>query len=79
MARPGGNPALKDYQFQQKYDWDEPCTERMTLRLPPSMKADLKAGLIEDWQEVARRALAAELEKVKKKTKNPDRSQGKSD
>ena len=77
MARPGGNPGLKEYQFEQKYDWDEPCTERMTLRLPPSMKADLKAGLIEDWQEVARQAIAAELKKVK--TKKPDRGQGKSD
>ncbi len=67
MARPGGNPALKDYQFEQKYDWDEPCTEKMTLRMPPSMKKDIKAGLVEDWQEVARKAIAAELEKAKQK------------
>ena len=30
-GRPGGNPDLKKYQFQQKYDWDEPCTERMQI------------------------------------------------
>ena len=63
-GRPGGNPELKKYQFEQKYDWEESCTERMQLRMPPSMKAAIKAGLIEDWQEVARRAIAAELEKV---------------
>ena len=62
-GRPGGNPELEKYQFQQKYDWDEPCTERMTLRMPPSMKAAIKAGLIEDWQEVARRAIASELDR----------------
>ena len=72
MARPGGNPGLKEYQFKQKYDWEESCTERMQLRMPPSMKEAIKAGLIGDWQEVARQALAAELEK---KIKNPDSSQ----
>jgi hypothetical protein len=79
MARPGGNPALKEYQFEQKYDWDEPCTEKMTLRMPPSMKAELKAGLLSDWQELARQAIAAELEKVKKEKeahKKTSRSQG---
>jgi hypothetical protein len=67
--RPGGNPELKKYQFKQKYDWDEPCNEKMTIRLPSSLKQAIKAGLIEDWQEVARRAIAAELEKEKKKQK----------
>ena len=63
-GRPGGNPDLEKYQFKQKHDWDEPCTERMQIRMPASMKAAIKAGLIKEWQEVARRALAAELEKV---------------
>ena len=63
-GRPGGNPDLVKYQFKQKYDWSEPCKEKMTLRLPSSMKAAIKAGLIEDWQEVARKAIAAELEKA---------------
>jgi hypothetical protein len=63
-GRPGGNPELEKYQFQQKYDWDEPCTEKMTLRMPQGMKAAIKAGLIEDWQEVARRAIASEIEKA---------------
>jgi hypothetical protein len=65
-GRPGGNPELQDYKFEQKYDWDEPCSEKITLRLPPSMKADIKAGLLKDWQEVARQAIAAELKKAKK-------------
>lgn len=65
-GRPGGNPELEKYQFQQKYDWPEPCDQKMTLRMPASMKAAIKAGLIEDWQEVARLAIAAELDK-----KNP--------
>jgi hypothetical protein len=63
-GRPGGNPELEKYQFQQKYDWDEPCTERMQLRMPPSMKAAIKEGLIEDWQEIARLAIASEIEKA---------------
>jgi hypothetical protein len=74
-GRPGGNPQLEKYQFEQKYDWDEPCSDKMTIRMPPSMKAAIKAGEIEDWQEVCRKAIAAELNK----TKNPDRSQSKSD
>lgn len=65
-GRPGGNPELEKYQFEQKYDWEESCTERMQLRMPPSMKAAIKAGKIKDWQEVARQALAAELSKAEK-------------
>lgn len=66
-GRPGGNPDFKKYQFQQKYEWDEPCAEKMTLRMPYSMKKAIKAGLISDWQEVARQAIAAELEKATRK------------
>lgn len=61
-GRPGGNPDLKKYQFQQKYDWDEPCTERMQIRMPPSMKKAIKDGLIKDWQEVCRQAIAEKLQ-----------------
>ncbi len=64
-GRPGGNPALKDYQFEQRYDWDEPCTAQLVLRVPPSMKASLKQ--IKGWQELVRKAIAAELEKAKQK------------
>ncbi len=64
MSRPGGNPELKKYQFQQKYDWDEPCNEKMTLKMPLGMKAAIKAGVIENWQEVCRQAIAAEIARV---------------
>lgn len=61
MPRPGGNPDIKDYGFKQKYEWSEPCSEKMTIRLPPSMKEAIKKGEIEDWQEVARQAIAHAL------------------
>ncbi len=70
MSRPGGNPELKKYQFQQKYDWDEPCNEKMTLKMPLGMKAAIKAGVIENWQEVCRKAIAAELERVTEEKEN---------
>lgn len=65
-GRPGGNPELEKYQFEQKYDWTESCTEKMTIRMPPRMKAAIKAGEIKDWQEVARQAIAVEMEKLEK-------------
>ena len=61
MARPGGNPNIKDYGFPQKYEWAEPCSEKMTLRMPPAMKQAIKSGEIEDWQEIARQAIAQNL------------------
>jgi hypothetical protein len=57
-GRPGGNPAIQEYKFDAKYDYgNETCSEKLTLRMPPSLKAKLKAGIVPDWQEVARRAL----------------------
>jgi hypothetical protein len=61
-GRPGGNPELEKYQFEQKYDWDESCTEKMTIRMPPRMKEAIKAGKVKGWQELARKAIAAALE-----------------
>ncbi|WP_038019542.1 hypothetical protein [Synechococcus sp. PCC 7335] len=60
-GRPGGNPDIADHGFKQKHDWSEPCTEKMTIRMPPAMKAAIKAGAIPDWQEVCRRAIAQKL------------------
>ena len=59
-GRPGGNPDLKEHQFEQKYNWDEPCTAKMTLRLPPSLYENLKK--IPDWQERVRKAIAQLVE-----------------
>ena len=61
-GRPGGNPGLKKYQFEQKYNWDEPCSATFTLRVPPSLLKELKK--IPDWQEFTRQAIAAEIEKA---------------
>lgn len=55
-GRPGGNPDLEEYQFEKKYDWDEPCTAKMTLRLPPSLYREVKE--IPNWQEKVRGAIA---------------------
>ena len=66
-GRPGGNPDLKKYQFKQKYSWDEPCDRLINLKVPASMKDSLKK--INGWQEIVRKTLAAELEKVKQQEK----------
>ncbi|EKU98553.1 hypothetical protein SPB21_03190 [Leptothoe sp. ISB3NOV94-8A] len=60
-GRPGGNPNITEYGFKQKYEWSEPCTEKMTIRMPPSMKQAIKDGRIKNWQEIARQAIAEDL------------------
>ncbi len=60
-GRPGGNPDLEPYQFQQQYDWDESCTALLALKVPPNIKEKLTK--LPKWQERVRRAIAAELEK----------------
>lgn len=57
-GRPGGNPDLVRYQYAT--DREEPCTAKMTLRLPPSQYAKLQE--IDNWQEKTRRAIAQLLE-----------------
>ena len=54
-GRPGGNPDLEKYQFKQKYDWKEPCSAQLTLRIPPSLKEKLKK--VDGWQEKVREAI----------------------
>ena len=61
-GRPGGNPDLEEYQFEQKYDWDEPCTAKMTLRLPPSLYEEVKK--LPNWQERVRKAIARAIEEA---------------
>ena len=63
-GRPGGNPDLEKYQFQQKYEWEQPCSEKVSLRVPPFMKEAIKAGEIKNWQEVVRQAIAAALDET---------------
>lgn len=61
-GRPGGNPEITKFSFQQKYDWGESCTAKLTLRLPPSLDEKLKG--IENWQEFARQAIAKAIEET---------------
>jgi hypothetical protein len=71
-GRPGGNPAIQEYKFDAKYDYgDETCSERLTLRMPPSLKEKLKAGIVPDWQEVARRALLDAIAQLQGQTEKP--------
>lgn len=60
-GRPGGNPDLEAYQFEQKYDWEQPCTTLLALKVPKNIKEQLTQ--LPNWQERVRRAIAAELEK----------------
>lgn len=76
-GRPGGNPDISKHGFKQKFDWDEPCSEVITLRVPPWMKTAIKSKLIENWQELVRQMLAqlirqalADEDQVKRPTKN---------
>lgn len=54
MARPGGNPELTKHRYST--DKDEPCTAKLTLRLPPSQYEKLKE--LPNWQEKLREAIA---------------------
>lgn len=56
-GRPGGNPELEKHQFEQKYNWDEPCTAQFNIRLPPSLYQELKK--IDNYQEKVRQAIAS--------------------
>ena len=59
-GRPGGNPEITKYSFERKYDWGESCTERIAVRLPPTLDRELKK--VENWQEFTRQAIAKALE-----------------
>jgi hypothetical protein len=58
-GRPGGNPDLKDHQFQSKHD--EPCTAQVNIRVSPSLKAKLaKVPGAQDKIRAAMEAIAEE-------------------
>jgi hypothetical protein len=57
-GRPGGNPDIKKYGF--KTERNEPLRERLQIRVPASMKQQLKQ--LDDWQEFVRQAIAEKLE-----------------
>mgnify|MGYP001818520799 CR=1 FL=1 len=62
-GRPGGNPEISKYSFKQKYDWDEPCSAKMSLRLPPTLYEQVKQ--LPNWQEKVRQAIASIVESEK--------------
>ena len=57
-GRPGGNPELKNYGF--KTDRSESLTAKLSMRVAPSMLAELKKK--DNWQELVREAIAKALE-----------------
>jgi hypothetical protein len=60
-GRPGGNPDFgTKYAFQTERK--EPLTESLSLRVPVSMKSELKCR--ENWQELVRQAIAEKLAQV---------------
>lgn len=69
-GRPGGNPDIVNYAFEQQHSWSEPCSAGKTLRMPPLMAQYIKDGEIENWQEVCRRAIASALPAEKAKHLN---------
>ncbi len=66
-GRPGGNPDFgTKYAF--KTDREEPLTESLSLRVPASMKSELKR--LQNWQELVREAIVEKLEKLESGAKN---------
>lgn len=61
MPRPGGNPDIADYGFEKQHSWSESCTKVKSLKMPPSMAQALSAGLLPEWQEICRQAIACQL------------------
>ncbi len=57
-GRPGGNPDIKKYGF--KTERAEPLRESVNVRVPASMKKQLKEK--ENWQEFVRSAIAKALD-----------------
>ena len=62
-GRPGGNPDIVKYSFKQQYEWDEPCTAKMSLRVPPTLFEQVKQ--LPNWQEKVRQAMASLVEAEK--------------
>ncbi|EDX82557.1 hypothetical protein S7335_1261 [Synechococcus sp. PCC 7335] len=60
-GRPGGNPGIAEYEFTKQHDWSESCTAVKTIKLPPMMSQALKDGLLPEWQEICRQAIASKL------------------
>jgi hypothetical protein len=62
MARPGGNPDLKQHQFSTKRT--EPLEKKITIRITASMLSQLEE--MEDYREFIRQAIVSALEQREK-------------
>jgi hypothetical protein len=65
-GRPGGNPDLQTHQFSTERE--EALTAKLTLRVAPSMMDALK--LQDNWQELARNAIALALQNTENHSEN---------
>ncbi|WP_346293975.1 hypothetical protein [Sphaerothrix gracilis] len=64
MPRTGGNPELAKHQYQKRDpSRAESYTEKLYLRVTPSMKQALSDGALPDWQDIVRQKLEEELTK----------------
>jgi hypothetical protein len=59
-GRPGGNPDLANFQFTT--DRDEPLSEKITIRISPSMLRHLQG--LDNYREFCRKAIAEKLEQM---------------
>lgn len=59
-GRPGGNPDLKQHQFQA--EGDEPLSAKLSMRVTQSMLDELKQ--YDGWQDLVREAIAAKLKEL---------------
>ena len=57
MKRSPGNPEVEKYHF--KTNKPESCTSQISVRIPPSLKAQLKN--LDNWQEKVRQFLEEEV------------------
>ena len=57
MKRARGNPEAEKYHF--KTDKPEACTAQISVRIPPSLKAELKQ--LDNWQDKVRKFLEEEV------------------
>ena len=66
-GRPGGNPNIKNHGF--KTDRKYPLTENESLKLDKPTKDKLRAGLVPNWRDIARSAIAKAIAEAEEKQK----------
>ncbi len=69
-GRPGGNPDIKKHGFKTSRKY--PLTETESLKLDKPTKEKLKAGLLPNWRDIARDAIAKALAEAEAKQAEQD-------